>query len=275
MEHFIWVRLAMRLNPVPCPNGPISGMFCLWGLTLPADIPPARLRDRRELLAAIDETRGGSVTAPRGCQVSMTISCKPSICWWASAASAHWISTESQPTSASCTATAPWDKERCWRGGWSKRESPMCWSTIQRTIRGTRIAKNFDRLKNTLLPPADQAAAALLADLEQRGMLDDVLVLMTGEMGRTPKINKNSGRDHWPDVFSLLIAGGGLTRCQVLGRSSRHADTPETRPVHFNEILATVYHQLGIDPNLTIKDRQDRPVRILPAAEPVQELIRG
>ncbi|GIT30237.1 MAG: hypothetical protein Ct9H300mP1_22830 [Planctomycetaceae bacterium] len=93
----------------------------------------------------------------------------------------------------------------------------------------------------------DQAASALLVDLEQRGMLDEVLVLMMGEMGRTPRINKNSGRDHWPDVFSLLVAGGGLTRGQVPGSSSRHSETPLERPVHYHEILATLYHQLGID----------------------------
>ena len=134
-------------------------------------------------------------------------------------------------------------------------------------------SNNFDRLKKTLLPPMDQAASALLVDLDQRGMLDDVLVLMMGEMGRTPKINKNSGRDHWPDVFSVMIAGGGLTRGQVLGSSSRLADIPNDRPVHYHEILATVYHQLGIDPNLVVKDDQDRPVRIMPAAELVHELI--
>lgn len=132
---------------------------------------------------------------------------------------------------------------------------------------------NFKRMKNSLLPPMDQAVTALLTDLEQRGMLDDVLVLLMGEMGRTPKINKQSGRDHWPDVFSLMIAGGGLTRGQVLGSSSPLADTPHDRPVHYHEILATVYHQLGIDPNLLIKDRQQRPIRILKEAEPVYELI--
>jgi len=120
---------------------------------------------------------------------------------------------------------------------------------------------NFKRLKDTLLPPMDQAASTLLIDLDQRGMLDDVLVLLMGEMGRTPKINKQNGRDHWPDVFSLMIAGGGLTRGQVLGASSRLADVPHDRPVHYHEILATIYHQLGIDPQQTIKDDQQFPAR--------------
>ena len=132
---------------------------------------------------------------------------------------------------------------------------------------------NFKTLRNTLLPPMDQAASALLVDLEQRGMLDEVLVLMMGEMGRTPRINKNSGRDHWPDVFSLLVAGGGLTRGQVLGSSSRHSETPLERPVHYHEILATLYHQLGIDHPQTVYDDLNRPVRIMPESEPVDELL--
>jgi hypothetical protein len=132
---------------------------------------------------------------------------------------------------------------------------------------------NFKRLKESLLPPMDQAASALLEDLEQRGMLDDVLVLLTGEMGRTPRINNKSGRDHWTDVFSLLMAGGGLTRGQILGSTSRQAEAPATRPVHFNEILATLYLQLGIDPHLAIPDQFNRPVHILPRGEPVRELL--
>ena len=132
---------------------------------------------------------------------------------------------------------------------------------------------NFKTLRNTLLPPMDQAASALLVDLEQRGMLDEVLVLMMGEMGRTPRINKNSGRDHWPDVFSLLVAGGGLTRGQVLGSSSRHSETPLERPVHYHEILATLYHQLGIDHHQAVYDDLNRPVRIMPESEPVDELL--
>jgi len=133
----------------------------------------------------------------------------------------------------------------------------------------------FPRLKEQMLPAMDQATSALLSDLEQRGLLDDVLVLQTGEMGRTPRINDQSGRDHWPDVFSLMMAGGGLTRGQTLGSSDRNREYPQTRPVHFHEILATLYHQLGIDPNLVIHDRQERPIRILPEAEPVHELMRS
>lgn len=132
---------------------------------------------------------------------------------------------------------------------------------------------NFTRLKKTLLPPMDQAASALLEDLEQRSMLDDVVVLLTGEMGRTPRVNKKSGRDHWTDVFSLMIAGGGLKRGLVLGSSSRHGEAPGTRPVAFNEIQATLYSCLGISPSLALPDRFDRPVHVLPTSESVPELF--
>jgi hypothetical protein len=132
---------------------------------------------------------------------------------------------------------------------------------------------NFKRLKNTLLPPTDQAVAALLTDLEERGMLDETLVVLMGEMGRTPKINKNAGRDHWPDVFSLLMAGGGLTRGQVLGASSRFADTPAERPIHYHEVLATIYRQLGIDASLVFVDEQAQPKPVMPDADCVHELI--
>lgn len=134
-------------------------------------------------------------------------------------------------------------------------------------------SNNFERHKK-MLPQMDQAASALLADLADRGLLDDVLVLMLGEMGRTPRINKNSGRDHWTHAWSVMMAGGGLTSGQVLGSTTRHGEQPAARPVHLQEILGTVYHQLGIDPELMLPDRFGRPVRILPEAQPIHEIIR-
>jgi len=135
---------------------------------------------------------------------------------------------------------------------------------------------NFGRLKKTLLPPMDRAVSALLTDLDERGMLDDTLVVLMGEMGRTPIINNlKRGRDHWPDVYSVMMAGGGLTRGQLLGSSDKGGGKPGTRPVHVHEILATVYQQLGIDPHTMLRNPQNRPIRILPDAEPVYELTRS
>src|SRR5262249_5690082 len=133
--------------------------------------------------------------------------------------------------------------------------------------------KNFTRLKDTLLPPFDRALSALLTDLEQRGLLDEVLVMALGEMGRTPKVNAKAGRDHWGDAFSVLLAGGGLTRGQVLGSTTAGGERPRERPVAVADLLLTVYHQLGIHPSTMLFDERDRPLPALPPGKPIHELI--
>ncbi|MFT5470557.1 MAG: hypothetical protein ACI8UO_005686 [Verrucomicrobiales bacterium] len=132
---------------------------------------------------------------------------------------------------------------------------------------------NFGLLKNTLLPPMDLAVSELLDDLEERGMLDSTLVAMYGEFGRTPKINANAGRDHWNNVFSVFLAGGGLKSGVVLGSSTKAGDVPDERPVHFNEVLATIYHQLGVSPGESYLDDGGRPLPVLPSGKPIGELI--
>lgn len=126
--------------------------------------------------------------------------------------------------------------------------------------------------KDELLPPTDAAFAALVEDLQQRGLLDETLVVMMGEFGRTPKFNKHGGRDHWPGCYSLVIAGGGVTAGAVYGKSDRTASTPLSDPVSPNDILATIYHQLGIDHRGTIYDLANRPHAIVDG-EPVRGLI--
>jgi len=122
---------------------------------------------------------------------------------------------------------------------------------------------NFKDLKNNLLPPMDQGVTALLSDLHTRGMLDDTLVLVTGEFGRTPTINKDAGRDHWPGVYTALVAGGGVKGGFVYGSSDEKAAFPASDPVYPWDLAATVYHLLGIDPAATeIHDRQNRPIPV-------------
>src|SRR5262249_20740796 len=134
-------------------------------------------------------------------------------------------------------------------------------------------ANNFTQLKNVLLPPLDRGVAALLRDLDQRGQLDEVLVLVAGEMGRTPLVNASAGRDHWTAAYSVFLAGGGLKRGQVLGSTTQDGRYPGTRPVTVHEILATTYHRLGVDPGTVINDAQGRPYPILAEARPVTELF--
>jgi hypothetical protein len=109
-------------------------------------------------------------------------------------------------------------------------------------------------------PMLDQAVSALIEDLEHRGMLDDVSVVVWGEFGRTPKINSSAGRDHWPQVSCAMLAGGGMKHGQVIGATNRLGEYVTQRPVHFQEIFATLYKALGIDVSqLTLNDLQGRP----------------
>lgn len=119
--------------------------------------------------------------------------------------------------------------------------------------------QNFVYLKEHLLPPADQALAALIEDLEQRGLLDTTLVVALGEFGRTPRINKDAGRDHWPDCFSAVLAGGGIRAGYVHGASDRLGAYPTGDPVTPGDLVATVLHLFGISSAAQIYDNLGRP----------------
>jgi hypothetical protein len=131
----------------------------------------------------------------------------------------------------------------------------------------------FKSLKEVRLPELDRAVSALLDDLESRGLLETTLVAVFGEFGRTPKINNTAGRDHWSNVFSVMLAGGGLEAGRVIGTSTANGEDPKTRPVHFNEILATLYGQLGIATDQSFRDASGRPVAILDSGQPIPELL--
>jgi len=125
------------------------------------------------------------------------------------------------------------------------------------------------------LPLLDQALSALIIDLHERGLDKDVSVVVWGEFGRTPVINKDAGRDHWPRVSSALLAGGGMKTGQVIGATDRLGGEPNERPVTFGEVFATLYHNLGIDVNkVTVPDLTGRPTYLVPdAAQPIRELV--
>jgi hypothetical protein len=125
-------------------------------------------------------------------------------------------------------------------------------------------AKNYPRLKNTLLPPFDRGLAAFLKDLKDRGLLETTLVVCVGEFGRTPWINKDAGRDHWPDCYSVVAAGGGMKPGTVFGASSRHASYPTLYPVGPWDLGATMFHCLGIRPEQHIQNRRGQPIPLSP-----------
>lgn len=123
------------------------------------------------------------------------------------------------------------------------------------------------------LPQFDQAYATLINDLDQRGLLDSTLVMISSEFGRTPKINKDAGRDHWPRVFSVVFAGGGFKRGHVYGSSDATGSDVETNPLSIEDLAATLYTQLGIDPDAKLQASGGRPVSIVYNGQAVKDLL--
>jgi uncharacterized protein (DUF1501 family) len=133
--------------------------------------------------------------------------------------------------------------------------------------------KNFDLVRDHG-GKLDQCVSALVQDLEDRSMLDDVTVVVWGEFGRTPRVNKGAGRDHWPQVSCCLMAGGGMKTGQVIGATNRLGEHAAKRPVPMQEIVSTIYYNLGINPmHTTLRDPTGRPQFLVDIREPMKELV--
>lgn len=139
-----------------------------------------------------------------------------------------------------------------------------CWDTHTR---------NFHILRDNNLPNFDRTFTALLQDLDDRGLLDDTLVAVMSEMGRTPRINGNGGRDHWTYCYGAMFAGGGIRGGAVCGESDAQAAYVRERPVSTSDICATIYDRLGIDPEMTVQDRGGRPIPIAHGGRPIREIL--
>ncbi len=139
-----------------------------------------------------------------------------------------------------------------------------CWDTH---------AANFSVLKNYNLPYLDMAFGALMQDLDESGHLSDTLVVVMSEMGRTPKINGNAGRDHWPFVYSVLFAGAGIRGGTVHGASDSQAGYPAENPVSAADVCATIYECLGIDPEMEVRDQVGRPSKIAQGGRAIREIL--
>lgn len=131
----------------------------------------------------------------------------------------------------------------------------------------------FPSLEKDMLPHVDKAYSALIRDLEQRGLLDSTLVVMMGEMGRTPRVNKDAGRDHWSQAQTILFAGGGIKPGQVIGATDRTAAFPTTEPYGVEDVLRTIFHQMGVDTTKVYTSPQGRPVPIVDGGKLIPGLI--
>ena len=152
----------------------------------------------------------------------------------------------------------------------------LCWDWHLNIVNDDRPADGSEgpsRGMDISGPALDQMISALVTDIYQRGLDKKVLLVVWGEFGRTPRVNKTGGRDHWGALMSILMAGGGLNVGQVIGASNANGEVPIDRPISPTDVLATMYRHLGVDTSQHTLTRQGRPIPILPDGEPIRELI--
>lgn len=144
---------------------------------------------------------------------------------------------------------------------------------VNLTYGGWDMHNNIVRSFQSTMPSFDQAFSQLINDLDDRGLLDETLVMVSSEFGRTPKINQNAGRDHWPKVFSVVLAGGGIKRGNVYGSSNATASEPEENEVSVEDLFTTVYHTLGIVADKELMAPGDRPIEIVDGGKVIKDLL--
>jgi hypothetical protein len=246
--------LGAAYDPYRVNSDPNLPDYTLGALRLQTDLSPRRLRDRRRLLARLEGDAAIDAHEARAFDLLTSVAAQRALD----------LSLESSAT-----------RDRYGRHIFDQSVL-LARRLIEAGVRLVHVnwvrhdngkgGQGYDSHRNhlhwaetELLPPTDAAIAALLQDLSDRGLLDETLVLVIGEFGRTPKFNAAGGRDHWPRCFSAVLAGGGLRGGQVHGRSDARAAYPTADPVSPQDLIATLYHALGVDPHTSIEDQQHRP----------------
>jgi hypothetical protein len=250
------------------PNEP---GFQAGALELPADLPLGRLDDRRSLLTSVDSQVRKTADMP------MTVSQRRAF---------DLLRSERVRKAFDLSREAPGVRERYGRTTLgqslllSRRlvESGVRFVNVNDKVTNGQVTNwdshenNFGRLKDDLLPPADRAFSALIEDLDERGLLESTLVVALAEFGRTPRVNKQAGRDHWPDCFTMVLAGGGVQGGAVYGASDRIGAYPALDPVTPGDLAATLFWRFGLNHEASIRDVIGRPYR-LAEGEPLRKLF--
>lgn len=262
--------LGASYNPFSPDSDPNQDAFAVRNLKLPSQVPLARLDRRRALLGQLDQLRRDIDN--KGDLVGLDKFYRDAMEMVTNDKAQIAFSIQKEPANL---------REAYGRNDLGQScllarrlvEAGVTFVTIQAGGGWDTHGDNFKQLKDNLLPKYDQAVAALVQDLHDRGLSEDVLVVSFGEFGRTPKINGGAGRDHWPGAMSILYAGGGLKMGQAIGATNAHAEYPTSKPYSVGCVLSTMYHCLGIDHKHVFYDPANRPLPILNEGEPIEELV--
>ena len=260
--------LSSAFAPFSLGSDPARGDFRVRDLNLPDDVTEERFAKRRAKLAAVnapyaEETQADSVSA-------MNTFYERAYSLLDSAAAREAFRIEAEPKK---------QRDRYGRNQAGQRLL-LARRLVQAGVRLVTLTyggwDNHNRITANMrrqLPALDQGLAALISDLDEQGLLDETLVMVTTEFGRTPKINGTAGRDHWPRVFSVMLAGGGVQRGLTYGASTATAAEPEFDPVAPADLAATVYHQLGIDPEKELMSGGNRPIEIVKGGRLLRDIL--
>ncbi len=265
--------LGGAANPFIADSDPNTPEFRVKNLALPRDLPLARLEDRRHVLDALDnlhrQGERGVADLDQHYQRAFSLLTSPQ------AARAFDIAAEPQAI-----------RDRYGRHTFGQSallarrlvEAGVSFVTVNCVPwdhHGTAGRYRTDVGGKLLIPPFDRALAALVEDLGQRGLYDKTLVVAMGEFGRTPRMNADGGRDHWGNVFSVLMGCGSMKMGQAVGKSNARGEYPADRPISPQDVTSTVFHHLGIDASaVTFDDSQGRGVRLVERGQPIHELLR-
>ena len=262
--------LGIAHNPFQTFGYPTSPSFRVRNLQLPDGVDARRLDDRRAMLRRFDALRreADSTGALEGMDAF-------------SRQAFDLVSSTKVQKALDLNREHPTVRERYGMKSFGAQSMLLARRLVEGGARfvTVRVDGQWDSHKDNfpahrnLLPPFDQAVSALIEDLEARGLLESTLVIIGGEFGRTPKINKDAGRDHWPTCYTTVLAGGGVKGGIVLGESDALGENPKTRPIHHQDVLATMYQQLGIDWKKTFSNEASRPVEILNNGTPIREIL--
>ncbi len=263
--------LGSRFDPFVLNGDPNSSDFRVPNLTPIEGLPTERMHRRRDLLRRLDAPPDRAV-AQLGTDHDASLDRALQLLSSDTAAGAFDLAREPDAV-----------RDRYGRHSWGQshllaRRLIEAGSRFVAAVNGPSIVwdthnDNFNRLKNQLVPPMEQAYAALLDDLSERGLLESTLVLWIGDFGRTPKVNNEAGRDHWPQCFSAVLAGGGIQGGQVVGRSDSQGAFPAERPVTPADIHATVFAALGYDASAIHYHTADGRPMPLSAGQPIGEVL--
>ncbi len=260
--------LSSAFAPFSLGDDPARGDFRVRDLDLPGDVPADRFTRRRAALEAVND-RFSSATSSDGVHAMNTFYDRAfSLLDSVDARQAFQISAETEEMRNRYGRHEPGQRLLL-----ARRLIPAGVRLVTLTYGGWDLHNYVTNGIRGMMPPLDQALAALIQDLEASGLLSETVVMVSTEFGRTPKINATAGRDHWPRVFSVMVAGGGFKRGYVHGASSATASEPESDPVTPADLAATVYNQLGIDASKELMAPGNRPIEIVKGGNVIKELL--